>query len=47
MFGKAIVLVIVAEGGFVFFVPYGEPSACLTNISFITIRAGEFVGSGL
>jgi hypothetical protein len=47
VFGKAIVLFIIAEGGFVFFVPYIEPPASLSNIRFITIRAGELVGSGL
>jgi len=43
VFCKAVGLVIVSEGDFVFFVSQGELSTSLSDVSFVAIRAGEFV----
>jgi len=45
VFCEAVGLVIVPEGGFVFFVSRGESSTSLSDVSFVAIRAGEFVCS--
>jgi hypothetical protein len=45
VFGKAIGMVIVLEGGFAFFISRGELSTSLSDVSLITIGAGEFVCS--
>jgi len=47
VFCEAVGLVIVSEGGFVFFVSLGESSTSLSDVSFVAIGAGEFVCSGL
>ena len=45
VFCKVVGLVIVSEGGFVFFVSCGELSTSLADVSFVAIGAGEFVCS--
>ena len=45
VFCKAVGLVIVLEGGFVFFVSRGESSTGQSDVSFVAIGAGEFVCS--
>ena len=42
MFSKAVGLVVVSEGGFVFLVPRGKPPTSFSDLSLVTIRAGEF-----
>jgi hypothetical protein len=39
VFGKAGNVTVVDEGRLVFFVSYGELSACLTDIRFVAIGA--------
>jgi hypothetical protein len=43
--GKTVGVVIVAEGGSVFFVSLGEFSTSLSNIRLVTIGADEFICS--
>jgi uncharacterized protein YjeT (DUF2065 family) len=43
VFSEAVGLVIVLEGGFVLFVPRGELSTSLSDISLVAVGAGEFV----
>ena len=43
VFSKAVGLVIISEGGFVFLVSRRKPSIGLSNISLVTVGAGEFV----
>ena len=45
VFCEAVGLVIVPEGGFVFLVSRGESSTSLSDVSFVAIKAGEFVCS--
>jgi len=47
VFCEVLGLVIVSEGGFVFFVSLGESPTGLSDISFVAIGAGEFVCSRL
>jgi len=43
VFSKAVGLVIVSEGGFVLLVSCGKSPSSLSNIGFVTVKAGEFV----
>jgi len=45
VFCEAVGLLIVSEGGFVFFVPLGESSTSLSDVSFVAVGAGEVVCS--
>ena len=45
VFCEAVCLVIVSEGGIVFFVSRGESSTSLSNVSFDAIGVGDFVFS--
>jgi hypothetical protein len=43
VFSKAGIVTVVEEGRLVFFVSYGELSACLANIRLVAIRANQLV----
>jgi len=43
VFSKAVGLVIVSERGFVLLVSRGKPATSLSDVSLVTVGAGEFV----
>ena len=45
VFSEAVGMVIVPECCFVFSVSRGESSTCLSDVSLVAFRAGEFVCS--
>jgi hypothetical protein len=47
VFCEAIILIVVAKGSPVFFMPYRELPSSLSYIRLIAIGAGEFVGTRL
>jgi hypothetical protein len=47
VFCEATILIVVAKGSLVFFIPYEELPSSLSYIRLIAIGAGEFVGAPL